>query len=317
MVEAMKSRGATVSDIPLREPTIPVQPEGDVTPPLLVVTDLTVRYGASGPRPVTALHGVDLTIARGERVALVGESGSGKTTMGLAIAGLLTGPDVEVTTGTVTFDGTPIARTERSRVPRRTPGLSMMFQDAMTSLDPVWTIGSQLKAVLRANGTLTRRERTDRAREWLTRVGLSDTDRVMKARPYELSGGMRQRAMLALALAANPKLLIADEPTSALDASLSREAMELLVELTDDFGASLLIVSHDIRLCQDYADRMMVMYRGEIVEHGVSRTLAETAIHPYTVGLLRCIPTLESANADELPTLALVAAELAAAGAPR
>lgn len=286
----------------------------DVTPPLLTVTDLTVRYGASGPHPVTALDAVNLSIARGERVALVGESGSGKTTMGLAIAGLLTGPDVEVTAGTVTFDGATLARTERSRVPRRTPGLSMMFQDAMTSLDPVWTIGSQLRAVLRAGGRLTRGERNDRAREWLTRVGLTDTDRVMKARPYELSGGMRQRAMLALALAGSPTLLIADEPTSALDASLSREAMELLVELTGDVGASLLIVSHDIRLCQDYADRMIVMYGGQVVEQGASRTLAGTAVHPYTIGLLRCIPTLESANLDELPTLALVAAELAAAG---
>ncbi|UIX29191.1 ABC transporter ATP-binding protein [Streptomyces sp. GQFP] len=306
-----------MSEIALKEATTPDQREEDVTPPLLAVTDLTVRYGASGPRPVTALDGVSLTIARGERIALVGESGSGKTTMGLAIAGFLTGPDVEITAGTVTFDGATLARTERSGVPRRTPGMSMMFQDAMTSLDPVWTIGSQLRAVLRANDKLTRKEQKDRAREWLTRVGLTDTDRVMKARPYELSGGMRQRAMLALALAGGPQLLIADEPTSALDASLSREAMELLVELTDDFGASLLIVSHDIHLCQDYADRTMVMYGGRIVEHGDSRTLAETATHPYTVGLLRCIPTLDSANLDELPTLARVAAELAATGAER
>jgi ABC-type dipeptide/oligopeptide/nickel transport system ATPase component len=224
---------------------------------------------------------------------------------------------VEVTTGTVTFDGAPIVRTDRSRVPRRTPGISMMFQDAMTSLDPVWTIGSQLRAVLRAGGKLTRKEQHERAREWLVRVGLSDTARVMKARPYELSGGMRQRAMLALALAGNPKLLIADEPTSALDASLSREAMELLVELTDDFGASLLIVSHDIHLCQDYANRTMVMYGGQIVEHGASGTLAETATHPYTIGLLRCIPTLESVDLDELPTLAGVAAGLDTAGAQR
>ncbi|MEV8547998.1 ABC transporter ATP-binding protein [Streptomyces sp. NPDC051572] len=306
-----------MSDTALKEATPPIQGEGDAASPLLTVTDLTVRYGASGARPVTALDGVSLTIARGERVALVGESGSGKTTMGLAVAGFLTGPDVEVSTGSLVFDGTALARTDRSRLPRRTPGMSMMFQDAMTSLDPVWTIGSQLRALLRAGAKLTRKEQNERAREWLTRVGLSDTDRVMKSRPYELSGGMRQRAMLALALAGSPKLLIADEPTSALDASLAREAMELLVELTDDFGASLLIVSHDIHLCQDYADRTMVMYGGRIVEHGASRTLAETATHPYTVGLLRCIPTLDSATLDELPTLARVAAELAETGAQR
>jgi peptide/nickel transport system ATP-binding protein len=317
MAEAMKTPGAEMSDTTAEKAAPPVQQQEDIAPPLLSVTDLTVRYGASGDRPVTALDAVSLTVARGERVALVGESGSGKTTMGLAVAGFLTGPHVEVAAGTLTFDGTTIVRTGRSRVPRRTPGMSMMFQDAMTSLDPVWTIGSQLRALLRANAKLSRKEQNDRARDWLTRVGLSDTERVMKARPYELSGGMRQRAMLALALAGSPKLLIADEPTSALDASLSREAMELLVELTDDFGASLLIISHDIHLCQDYADRTMVMYGGRIVEHGASRTLAGTATHPYTIGLLRCIPTLDSANVDELPTLASVAAELATAGGRR
>lgn len=304
-----------MADTLVREVLVPQQRAVAQTGPLLVVKDLSVRYGVGGRKPVTALDNVSLTLERGERVALVGESGSGKTTMGLAIAGFLTQVGVEVTASRLEFDERTIDRTHVSRMPVRTPGMSMMFQDAMTSLDPVWTIGSQLLAVLKANNKLSRREAKDKAHDWLQRVGLTDTQRVMKARPYELSGGMRQRAMLALALAGNPRLLIADEPTSALDASLSREAMELLVELTDDFGASLLIISHDIHLCQEYADRTMVMYGGQIVEQGPSRSLARTATHPYTIGLLRCIPTLESANLDELPTLASVAAELESAGA--
>jgi ABC-type dipeptide/oligopeptide/nickel transport system ATPase component len=277
---------------------------------LLVVEDLTVRYAVETPTPVTALVGANLTLRRGERVAVVGESGSGKTTLGLAIAGFLTGPGIEVTAKTLAFDGTPITRHSVSRMPRRTPGLAMVFQDAMTSLDPVWTIGSQMHSVLKANDHLNRKESKEKARSWLARVGLTDTRRVLKSRPYELSGGMRQRAMLALALASQPKLLIADEPTSALDASLSREAMDLLVELAEDFGTSLLIISHDIMLSQEYAERTIVMYGGRIVEEGASATLAETATHPYTIGLLRCIPTLESAELEVLPTLASVSEEL-------
>jgi ABC-type dipeptide/oligopeptide/nickel transport system ATPase component len=260
---------------------------------------------------VGAVLDASFRIAQGERVALVGESGSGKTTLGLAVAGFLTQPDVEVTSERLEFAGRPIVRNDRVRLPECTPGISMVFQDAMTSLDPVWTIGSQLRAVIRASGEkLSRREVQDRARYWLDRVGIQDLDRVLKNRPYELSGGMRQRAMMALALCGRPKLLIADEPTSALDASLSRNTMDLLLELTQDFGASLLIISHDILLCQEYADTTMVMYHGRIVETGASATLAATATHPYTIGLLSCIPTLESAFLDELPTLeSFVAAE--------
>ncbi len=291
-----------------------VSPSSSDPTELLVVEDLTVRYNPNGPSPVTALSSAHLTLRRGERVAVVGESGSGKTTLGLAIAGFLTGPDVEVTATTLDFDGAPIPRHAASLMPRRTPGMAMVFQDAMTSLDPVWTIGSQMHSVLKANDHLKRKDAKDRARSWLNRVGLTDTNRVLKARPYELSGGMRQRAMLALALASQPKLLIADEPTSALDASLSREAMDLLVELAEDFDTSLLIISHDITLCQEYAERTIVMYGGEIVEEGESATLAQTATHPYTIGLLQCIPTLESAELDELPTLASVTAKLAAEG---
>jgi oligopeptide/dipeptide ABC transporter ATP-binding protein len=179
----------------------------------------------------------------------------------------------------------------------------MVFQDAATSLDPVWTIGSQLRDVIRTTRGVDRKRATEIATGWLVKVGLTDTRRVLASRPYELSGGMRQRAMIALALSGKPQLLIADEPTSALDASLSREVMELLVTLTDELGTGLLIVSHDIHLCQGYADRMLVMYGGRIVETGAAATLERDARHPYTRALLRSVPTLETARLPRLPTI--------------
>jgi peptide/nickel transport system ATP-binding protein len=273
---------------------------GDVAAALLEVADLSVRYQGA---PAPAVRSATFTIGRGERVALVGESGSGKSTLGLAVAGFLTAPGVAVTAQRIAFDGAPVARPEGSRIPVRTPGISMVFQDAMTSLDPVATVGSQLRTVLGAVERVSRRAAVAQAEEWLRRVGLTDTRRVMRARPYELSGGMRQRVMIALALCGRPRLVIADEPTSALDASLAKATMELLLELSRDLGTSLLIVSHDIHLCAEYSDRMFVMYRGEIVEQLRSSTALADARHPYSAGLLQCVPTLADAHRETLPTL--------------
>jgi peptide/nickel transport system ATP-binding protein len=271
---------------------------------VLRVENLTVSY-ATPTGPLTAVRNATFDISRGERIALVGESGSGKTTLGLAIAGFV-GPaqGATVTRDVLEFQGRSLERKNKSGIPSRTPGISMMFQDAMTSLDPVAMVGKQLRDVLRAGGQTARGDVKDMSRDWLTRVGLHDTERVMKSRPYELSGGMRQRVMLAIALCGKPSLLIADEPTSALDASLSRGAMELIVELASSAGTALLVVSHDIKLCQEYVDQLFVMYHGEIVERGASGDLAETATHPYTIGLMQCIPTLATRNAERLPTLA-------------
>lgn len=295
---------STTEAIPATRTTVlPAEAQGLLPPdPSLVVEGLRVSYGSGGAE-VVAVRDVGFRVAPGERVALVGESGSGKTTLGLAVAGFLTQPGVRISSDRLEFEGKPILRDHRARLPVRTPGIAMVFQDAMTSLDPVWSIGSQLAAVIRGTEKLSRREVRERCRDWLDRVGIQDVDRVMRNRPYELSGGMRQRAMMALALCGRPRLLIADEPTSALDASLSRNTMDLLLELTDDFGASLLIISHDILLCQDYADTTIVMYHGELVDAGPSATLESTATHPYTTGLLSCVPTLESASLHELPTL--------------
>jgi peptide/nickel transport system ATP-binding protein len=268
--------------------------------PLVDVQDLSIRYqGTTTP----AVDRVSLTVAPGETVAVVGESGSGKSTLAWGIAGLITNPATSVEATALCFDGHPVERGAGAVLPAHVPGISMMFQDASTSLDALWTVGDQLTAVLRDTFTLSKRAALVEARDWLHRVGLTDDDRVLRARPYELSGGMRQRVMLAIALASAPRLLIADEPTSALDASLSRLSMELMTELGRELGTALLIVSHDIAMCTEFSDSIVVMYKGRIVDGGQSRTFAQTAVHPYARGLLACIPTFEHLDDERLPTL--------------
>jgi peptide/nickel transport system ATP-binding protein len=270
---------------------------------LLDVRNLTVRYRVAGG-VVTAVGNVSFTVGRGERVGLVGESGSGKTGTCLAVAGFLAS-NAEVSSERLMFGDVDLGGRRAARIPKRVPGLAMVFQDAGTSLDPVWTIGSQLRSVIRATQKTSRKQATALATDWLRKVGLTDTERVMRSRPYELSGGMAQRAMIAIALSGTPELLIADEPTSALDASLARDVMKLLVDLTDELGSGLVLVSHDIHLCQEFVDRMLVMYGGHVVESGYAATLDADAAHPYTQALLRSVPTLDSAGLDELPTIPL------------
>jgi len=270
------------------------------TESLLEVVGLTIHYPG---QETNAVDDVSFGIGEGEIVALVGESGSGKSTLARGVAGLLTDAAIDVTATALRFDGAPIKRNVGAVLPSRVPGVTMMFQDASTSLDVVWTVEEQLLAILRNTERISKKAAKDRARTWLDRVGLADTDRVMGARPYELSGGMRQRVMLALALAGSPRLLIADEPTSALDASLSRLSMQLLTSLSSELNTALLIVSHDIAMCTEFSDRTLVMYHGAIVDRGASATLAETVVHPYAQGLLACVPSFEHLDDDELPTL--------------
>jgi len=272
---------------------------------LLTITNASVRYaGSGGPgSEVAAVKSASFGIAPGEHVAIVGESGSGKTSLALAIAGLLTAAGATCEFGAFTFGGEPLVRGRTPPIPHRTPGMSMVFQNAMTSLDPVATVGSQFRDVLRGLARTGRREARRTAEHWLREVGLKDTGRILKLRPYELSGGMRQRVMLALAMCGEPRLLIADEPTSALDAPASRDIMDLLRYMTERTGASLLIVTHDIELCRMYVDTVVVMYQGEIVDICPAGRIEEEATHPYTLALTECVPTLDSAGLSRLPTL--------------
>jgi peptide/nickel transport system ATP-binding protein len=258
---------------------------------------------AGGDGSVTAVQGFDLDLAQGERVAVVGESGSGKTSACLAIAGFLTEPSAVIEAEVARFGDDELALSPRiNPLQARRLSIAMIFQDALSSLDPVWRIESQFNAVFRAAG-VAKREWRFAATEWLIRLGLDDVDRVMRARPYELSGGMRQRVMLALTMASKPRLLIADEPTSALDAALGREILALISRLTEEAGISLLIVSHDINLVARYTDRVLVMYGGQVMESGAPDRLESHAAHPYTIDLLKSVPTLEMVDADQLPTI--------------
>jgi peptide/nickel transport system ATP-binding protein len=282
---------------------------------LLSADGCRVTYG-SGDNAVQAVRIASIRIGAGEHVAIVGESGSGKTTFALAIAGLLTDAAARIEFDELAFDGTSLTRQRtghRKAIPTRTPGMAMVFQDAMTSLDPVATIGSQFSDVIlnsprrpaeASNATESRRKMARRiAAERLASVGLSDARRILRLRPYELSGGMRQRVMLALAMCSRPRLLIADEPTSALDASVSREVMDLLRDTTEANDSALLIVTHDIALCREYVDKVIVMYHGEVVDVCQADRIEETATHPYTLALTACVPDLTSASLTRLPTL--------------
>lgn len=262
--------------------------------PLLEVDHLDVHYGA-----FHAVKDASLRVYEGERVAIVGESGSGKTTLALALGGF-----IDIRLGTVTAErlahrGTPLTQS-RARIPRTVPGISMVFQDAMTSLDPVFTIGSQITSVLRKTHGLSRAAAAAEAVRRLDDLGVRDAELVMASRSGELSGGMRQRVMVATATAGDPSLLIADEPTSALDVKIGLATMRTLAGMADEGRAALLFITHDIELCARFADYVVVMYRGEIVENLPARDL-HRAEHPYTLGLLSSVPRLDSADLDQLP----------------
>jgi peptide/nickel transport system ATP-binding protein len=282
--------------------TEPTATREQQTPRLLTVRGLDIVYG-EGESAHHAVVDASFTVRQAERVGIVGESGSGKSTLTTAIAGLLTAQGARITARELSFDGSDLDRTARRGLPHRTRDMSMVFQDATTSLDPVATIGSQFTAVFRGLRKVSRREAHTLAADWLRRVGLHDTERVLRARPYELSGGMRQRVMVALALCSEPKLLIADEPTSALDASVSRVMMDLLTEITQRLGVALLIVTHDLDLVRRYTDRLIVMYHGRIVDDCASDRIADDARSPYTRALIDCVPTLADHDRERLQTL--------------
>ncbi|WP_154794516.1 ATP-binding cassette domain-containing protein [Occultella kanbiaonis] len=181
--------------------------------------------------------------------------------------------------------------------------MSVVFQNAMNALDPVWTVGNQLGTAIRGRGATSRARARALAADWLERVGIRDPSRVLRARPYELSGGMRQRVMIAIALCSQPELLIADEPTSALDVTLSVDLLELITSLTADLGTTLLMITHDIGLCRAYSDQVVVMNRGRVVERGATAQVLAAPSADYTAALLACAPSLAQLNDDRLTTM--------------
>jgi oligopeptide/dipeptide ABC transporter ATP-binding protein len=269
--------------------------------PLLQVRDLQVEVRGRGGT-LGILRGVDLAVDRGETLAVVGESGSGKTFTALAVAGLL--PEgAAVTAGAVELGGVDLLGLRESRRRAVRGGeIGMVYQDPMTSLNPVMRIGRQVAEGLTAHGW-SRADARARTVEVLGEVGLPTPERLVRLYPHQLSGGMRQRVLIACAIAPRPKVLIADEPTTALDVTIQQQILELVSGLRDEYGLAVVWITHDLGVVARIADRVAVMYAGRVVEHAATRPLYATPHHPYSDGLIRSIPTEADAHQQLLPQI--------------
>jgi len=266
--------------------------------PLLEIRDLDIAFG-SRKKPLPTVHGVSLDVYRGETVAIVGESGSGKSTTAHAVIDLLPGSG-RVTGGSIRFDGEELVGASRKRVTDlRGKEIGLVPQDPMSNLNPVWTIGHQLREAIVANGVASGRSAV-RAKsvELLREAGIADGERRINQYPHEFSGGMRQRALIAMGLAARPKLLIADEPTSALDVTVQQQILDHLQQLTEELGTAVLLITHDLGLAAERAQRIVVMQRGRVVESGPSLEILQDPRHPYTRRLVAAAPSLASRRID-------------------
>ncbi len=258
--------------------------------PLLTVEGLETRIRV--PEGVLhAVDGVSFSVAAGRTVGIVGESGSGKSMTALSIMGLLPRPYAEIAAGSIHYDGRDLTTLPERELERlRGREIGMIFQDPMTSLHPSLTIGTQIVEVLRRHLRLGRRDARDRAGELLADVGIRDGARRLDDHPHQFSGGMRQRVMIAMAIACGPKLLIADEPTTALDVRIQADVLDLLQDLQERLGMAMLLITHDMGVIAQVADEVVVMYAGQVVERATSEQLFARPEHPYTEALLGAIP---------------------------
>ena len=269
--------------------------------PLVTVSDLRVDF--VGDRTVPAVAGISYELQRGETLAIVGESGSGKSSAALALVGLLPEETVKMS-GSVNFDGHElVGATDRLLSTIRGRRIGVVFQDPLSSLNPVLSVGRQVTEVLEVHLGMTPKAAKLRATELLDIVGLPDAAAVRQQYPHQLSGGMRQRVMLAAALACQPSLLIADEPTTALDVTIEAQILSLLRSLRAEFGMAILLISHDIGVVAGIADRLAVMYAGRFVEIGPVDDVLVEPTHPYTTALLRSLPGVDRQSAHRLPTI--------------
>lgn len=261
---------------------------------LLVVEDLTTRFHTENG-VVTAVDGVSFSISAGETLGLVGESGCGKSMTSLSIMRLVPRPSGTIDGGRVIFEGRDILTLPEAEMRQiRGRDMAMVFQEPMTSLNPVFTVGEQVMEALMHHGGLARRDARERAIDMLRRVGIPSPERRVRDYPHEMSGGMRQRVMIAMALACNPKLLIADEPTTALDVTIQAQILELMRRLSNEYHTATLLITHDLGVIAETVDRVAVMYAGQIVECASVESIFDNPLHPYTVGLLGSIPRLNS-----------------------
>jgi oligopeptide/dipeptide ABC transporter ATP-binding protein len=272
-------------------PATEAEPVGAAGQALLEVRDLRTYFDVMDGT-VRAVDGLSFSIGRGRSLGVVGESGCGKSVTALTVMRLLDVPPARIVSGEVRFEGRDILALPEHEMRRlRGNEMAMVFQEPMTSLNPVFRVGDQVSEAVLYHMDVTRREAADRAVEALRKVGIAHPERRARQFPHELSGGMRQRVMIAMALACEPKLLIADEPTTALDVTIQAQILELIRATQEETGAALMLITHDLGVVAEMVDEVMVMYAGRLVEHGTANEVLLEPRHPYTEGLLASIPS--------------------------
>ena len=275
-----------------------------MTEPLLEVKNLRINFKTYAGL-VQAVRGVDFTLSKGETLAIVGESGSGKSVTSNALMRLIPQPAGRYEDGQILFEGKDLLKlSEREMESIRGNEIAMIFQDPMTALNPTMRVGKQImEVILTHKKGVSKEAAKQRAIELLAEVGIPDPERRFKQCPHEFSGGMRQRVVIAIALAAEPKILIADEPTTALDVTIQAQILELMKKIQEKNGNAIIFITHDLGVVANVADRVAVMYAGQIVEYGSSHDIFYNPKHPYTWGLLGSMPDLDSEDSEELYTI--------------
>jgi oligopeptide/dipeptide ABC transporter ATP-binding protein len=260
-----------------------------VSEPVLRIEELYIEFEMPNGR-LKAINGISLDVMPGEIFGIVGETGCGKSITGLSVMQLLP-QTAQVTEGSIAFNGVDILKqSEADMCQIRGRQVAMIFQDPNTSLNPVFTVGKQMDRVIRTQLVVSKREARSRSMEMLTAVGLPDVERIYKSYPHQLSGGMKQRAMIAMALSCRPSLLIADEPTTALDVTIQAQILTLLKELQQQFGVTIMFITHNLGVVAQICDRMAVLYAGRVVEMATTETIFSAPHHPYTLGLMKAVP---------------------------
>jgi len=270
---------------------------------LLEVRDLRTEF-VTDEGVIHAVNGISFHVDAGETLAIVGESGSGKSVAMLSVMRLIPEPPGRIVSGEILFDGVDLRRLDRESMRRlRGSRIAMIFQEPLSSLNPVFTIGDQIGEALRTHLRLSARAVRERSIELLSMVNIPNPERVLESYPHQLSGGMCQRVMLAIAISCEPRLLIADEPTTALDITTQAQLLELVSRLRDELRMAVVWITHDLGVVAGLADRVQVMYAGQIVETAAVDDLYANPLHPYTIGLLRCIPRLDEERVERLASI--------------
>ncbi|MCB5175787.1 MULTISPECIES: ABC transporter ATP-binding protein [Microvirga] len=263
-----------------------------VEKPLLNVQGLSIRFDGT-PKDINLVDDVSFSVGKGKTLCLVGESGCGKSVTALALMGLLPTPPARIVSGTAEFEGQDLLQLgERERADLRGDRMAMIFQEPMTSLNPAFTIGDQIAEGIVRHRKVSKAEAMERALEMLRKVRIPAPEKRLRAYPHEMSGGMRQRVMIAMALANDPQLLIADEPTTALDVTIQAQILTLVKRLQEETGTAMIMITHDLGVVAEVADEVAVMYAGRVVETGPVEAIFEDPQHPYTIGLMGSVPSL-------------------------